>query len=87
MHVRTHLSFHGCVFCRSVFIRRLTCSTHFGDSVFDANGALNRDALGRVIFGDKSKARQLNALLKVPILKEFVYSAFMLVALEHSRMI
>jgi dephospho-CoA kinase len=35
----------------------------FGDQVLDADGALDRPALGRVVFGDDAKRQQLNAIL------------------------
>jgi len=35
----------------------------FGEQVLDADGALDRPALGRVVFGDDAKRRQLNAIL------------------------
>jgi dephospho-CoA kinase len=36
--------------------------TRFGDGIFDENGALQRKALGAIVFGDEQALRDLNAI-------------------------
>lgn len=43
----------------------------FGDSVFLADGTLNRRALGQIVFSDKSALEQLDALMQ-PLLLEMI---------------
>ena len=40
----------------------------FGDRVFDADGALDRKALGRIVFGDESRRRLLNGIVHPAVL-------------------
>lgn len=42
----------------------------FGNGVFDAHGALDRSALGALVFSDPARRKQLNAILHPMILDE-----------------
>ena len=42
---------------------------HFGDDVFNSDGTLNREKLGKIIFGDEAKRKLLNSITHPEIYK------------------
>lgn len=47
----------------------------FGKDVISADGTLDREKLGQIIFKDASKRRKLNAMMQLPIFMEFIRQA------------
>ncbi|CAL8110440.1 unnamed protein product [Orchesella dallaii] len=48
----------------------------FGDAVFHADGSLNREKLGGIIFNDTTKRHQLNSITHPEILREMGWEIF-----------
>ncbi|ODM98179.1 Dephospho-CoA kinase domain-containing protein [Orchesella cincta] len=46
---------------------------NFGDEVFQADGNLNRELLGKIIFNDANKRRQLNSITHPEIFREMCW--------------
>jgi len=55
-----------------------TLEKEFGKEVINADGSLNRTALGNIIFNNPSKRRKLNAIMQRPIFLEFIRRALVL---------
>jgi len=49
----------------------------FGADVFNSDGSLNRQKLGKVVFDDPAQLRKLNALMQRPILFAFLRKFFL----------
>ncbi len=78
------------------FSRRLTergspilriLRSRFGSKIFNSDGSLDRISLGKEIFSDPKKRRQLNEIFKLPLLKLFARLSIRLFLLERRRFI
>lgn len=49
----------------------------FGDEVFHADGQLNRDKVGQIIFHDEEKRKQLNAIVHPEVQKLMMWQIFL----------
>ena len=49
---------------------RKALQKRFGSDVFDNKGRLKRRELGRIVFSDNQKLRQLNGIIRLPLISE-----------------
>ena len=76
-HIDSDVVYHDLISPGEPLLQKLV--DHFGREIIQTDGALNRNALGAIVFSDAEKLRQLDALTHPTVLAESDRRAFAIV--------